>query len=882
MTLYRVNDAQVRDAVTGELNTALAGQPVQIVVRDTTTPFPIQNGAGDPITDSLVAVTPTFTTPWFWIDVADPSDLYLDWYHAGSGARGPVDFDAVSRDAARAAATSAEESASSSLQSAASAATSAADVSALRGWVDLGVSTRNLVIDPRATTGSLWTGTIAGGGSATEAMVTGATDGPVLPDGTRVTTYARYTITTPGSGNGIFGFDGLSGALPVVPSGKSLAVAIYVRSSLAATSISVRKEGWLAGVAAGAVQSGATSALPASTWQRRTTVVVNNADFDEVRVAAQFSAANQTAGQVIEVTAALLIVDATTVPDHFDGDTPSTNLVGYGWEGARDASVSRRIDMRLVRSVNGQTPDASGNITVATGGGGTSDHNALSNLTTGDPHTQYLTPTRGDQRYYPRGTVDSIAASATSAASEFSRQRSNHTGTQGIGTITGLQAALDAAAAAGAGPTAVHFIIATSDTTPRPPSAGMVIWLDARVDQSTPPANMGDNDRWSPGGATPSGDLIAPTIPTLLTKTSITASGFTLGWTASTDNVGVTGYEVQRDGSVSYGVQSGTTRAITGLTQNSTTTWRVRARDAAGNFSAWSEAIEVTTTASSDTTAPTVPTGLASSSISGSGFTVTWGAGTDNVGVTGYDIRLNGGTPETVPADPRSKTFTGLAGETLYTVDIRSRDAAGNTSAYVSLGVTTLAAAGETYSVYGSGAPTGTWTWAADGTPYIVIGRGFQCSATGARAVGGRAWIPTAASGSLPSEVTFYLFGPNANIGTTPVQTKVVSTAGATAGSWVEGMFDVPAAMAAGAVWMIGVRFTGAGDAGKYSFGTGTRPNSNEVISNGDLGADLAWAAQNGGTAALSSNFKIGTGSVTSPGEQTQSYGVDILVDLEG
>jgi hypothetical protein len=127
MTLYRVNDAQVRDAVTGEIKTELVGEQVQIVVRDTLTPFPIQNSVGDPIADSSLTVTPVFTVPWFWIDVSSAADLYLDWYHAGSGARGPVNFDGVLRDEARAARESAEaaEAAAAAAQVAAEAALAA-------------------------------------------------------------------------------------------------------------------------------------------------------------------------------------------------------------------------------------------------------------------------------------------------------------------------------------------------------------------------------------------------------------------------------------------------------------------------------------------------------------------------------------------------------------------------------------------------------------------------------------------------------------------------------------------------------------------------------------------------------------------------------------
>ena len=101
--IYRVNGAQVRDAITGDINRDLVGQPIRIVVRDTTSAFPILDGAGDPIPDSDLIVMATFEIPWFWIDALTPADLYLDWLHVASGVRGPVDFDAVLREMARAA-----------------------------------------------------------------------------------------------------------------------------------------------------------------------------------------------------------------------------------------------------------------------------------------------------------------------------------------------------------------------------------------------------------------------------------------------------------------------------------------------------------------------------------------------------------------------------------------------------------------------------------------------------------------------------------------------------------------------------------------------------------------------------------------------------------
>lgn len=94
---YPIYSAPVRDAVTGEFNQALVGEQVQIVTRGTTTPYPILNAADDPIPDSLVTVQSSFCTPTVYIDSETPETVYLDWYHAGSGARGPVDFEEVLR-----------------------------------------------------------------------------------------------------------------------------------------------------------------------------------------------------------------------------------------------------------------------------------------------------------------------------------------------------------------------------------------------------------------------------------------------------------------------------------------------------------------------------------------------------------------------------------------------------------------------------------------------------------------------------------------------------------------------------------------------------------------------------------------------------------------
>lgn len=90
------------------------------------------------------------------------------------------------------------------------------------------------------------------------------------------------------------------------------------------------------------------------------------------------------------------------------------------------------------------------------------------------------------------------------------------------------------------------------------------------------------------------GDAIAPSVPTNLaspTKTSTTAD---LTWTASTDNVAVTGYKVYQDGVFLRTVNTNSA-SITGLTASTTYQFTVSAVDAVGNESAQSTALGVTT-----------------------------------------------------------------------------------------------------------------------------------------------------------------------------------------------------------------------------------------------------------------------------------------------
>jgi hypothetical protein len=95
-----------------------------------------------------------------------------------------------------------------------------------------------------------------------------------------------------------------------------------------------------------------------------------------------------------------------------------------------------------------------------------------------------------------------------------------------------------------------------------------------------------------PGGSTP--DTQPPSTPANLRVTGTTTSSVSLAWNASTDDIGVTGYQVLR-GTTVAGNPTGLTFTDTGLAQNTTYSYTVRALDASGKQSAASTPVSATT-----------------------------------------------------------------------------------------------------------------------------------------------------------------------------------------------------------------------------------------------------------------------------------------------
>jgi len=108
--------------------------------------------------------------------------------------------------------------------------------------------------------------------------------------------------------------------------------------------------------------------------------------------------------------------------------------------------------------------------------------------------------------------------------------------------------------------------------------------------------SYGEVEDYTVAFGTAAPDTQAPTAPTSLASSNITSTSVSLSWTASTDNVGVTGYDVYKNGAL-LASTTATTYSVTGLTAATAYSFYVKAKDAAGNASAASSTINVTTTA---------------------------------------------------------------------------------------------------------------------------------------------------------------------------------------------------------------------------------------------------------------------------------------------
>jgi len=169
---------------------------------------------------------------------------------------------------------------------------------------------------------------------------------------------------------------------------------------------------------------------------------------------------------------------------------------------------------------------------------------------------------------------------------------------------------------------------------------------------------------------------IPPSIPTNLNSIAVSPGQIDLQWNASTDDYGVAGYNIYRDGTYLKSV-TGTSTSDTGLNPVTDYCYTVSAYDTVGNES--SQSSQSCETTPPDFTPPTTPTNFVAVAVSEDQIDLSWSPSADDGVVSGYNIFRNGmyiqNTTDTSFSD------TGLNSNTQYCYTVSAFDAAGNESA---------------------------------------------------------------------------------------------------------------------------------------------------------------------------------------------------------
>ncbi len=185
-------------------------------------------------------------------------------------------------------------------------------------------------------------------------------------------------------------------------------------------------------------------------------------------------------------------------------------------------------------------------------------------------------------------------------------------------------------------------------------------------------------------------DTEAPDAPTAVRTADVTETTAHVAWEAALDNVATTGYNVYVNGEkVNTELVTATEYDLTGLTAATEYSVKITAVDAAGNVSEKSEAATFTTAKAADTEAPSVPADVKASDVTKTGATVTWTASTDNEGVAGYNVYVNGTQVNDTLVATTEYVLTGLTEGTEYTVEVEAVDTNNNVSAKAAATFTT-------------------------------------------------------------------------------------------------------------------------------------------------------------------------------------------------
>jgi len=217
-------------------------------------------------------------------------------------------------------------------------------------------------------------------------------------------------------------------------------------------------------------------------------------------------------------------------------------------------------------------------------------------------------------------------------------------------------------------------------------------------------------------------DTTAPSVPTAPSVLVPSATELYISWNPSSDNVGVAGYAVYRNGAP-VGTSGTTHFQDSGLRANTSYTYSIIAYDIMGNASGAATVVG-TTNSAIDHSSPSTPTGLVAQALTSTQVEVIWNASTDNVWVAGYKVYRNGAqVAQTVFP---SFSDWGLSPGTAYTYTVAAFDSAGNVSAQSAAArVTTFAidkTPPSTPSFYAQAGKNIVYTWWTPATDDVAVG----------------------------------------------------------------------------------------------------------------------------------------------------------------
>ena len=236
------------------------------------------------------------------------------------------------------------------------------------------------------------------------------------------------------------------------------------------------------------------------------------------------------------------------------------------------------------------------------------------------------------------------------------------------------------------------FVYQTYDSTTETESPQTLLSTESSdVVQANESAQYSVTGSWFYNTLVTTPDHTPPTPPPNVTAVSDNPTTAFLTWNESTDDVGVAGYNLYRDGT-----QIATTSALepgvtpytyyyqdTGLTEATNYTYKIVAFDMAGNKSQPSQPVTVQTT---NITPPTTPTNLVASAPGCTRVQLTWDASTDNIGVNQYLIFMGlspGAMQQIASAAPKSSPSyndQNVNAATTYYFAVEATDKDGNVS----------------------------------------------------------------------------------------------------------------------------------------------------------------------------------------------------------